>query len=53
MEVLWRNGIHCEEVLEVTHLALVPVSCPEIGEAVSVLQVVPSKTDTDRLLRVD
>jgi integrase len=52
VETLRLTGIRCEEMLELTHLALVTHTLPETGEVVPLLQVAPSKTDTERLLLV-
>jgi hypothetical protein len=45
--------VRVEELLEITHLALISYTLPETGEVVPLLQIVPSKTDEERLLPVD
>ena len=42
-----------EELLEITHLALVSYRLPDSGEVVPLLQIVPSKSNEERLLLVD
>jgi Phage integrase family len=46
------EGIRIEELLEVTHYSLVQYRLPTTGELVPLLQIAPSKTDTERLLVV-
>jgi hypothetical protein len=52
IEVLRATGIRIEELLEITHYSLVQYRLPTTGELVPLLQIVPSKTDTERLLVV-
>lgn len=52
VETLRHTGIRLEEMLELTHLALVTHTLPDTGEAVPLLQIAPSKQDTERLLLV-
>jgi integrase len=52
VEVLRATGIRIEELLELSHHALVQYRLPTTGELVPLLQIVPSKTDTERLLVV-
>jgi integrase len=52
IETLRLTGLRIEELLEITHLALVSYTLPDTGEAVPLLQIVPSKTDQGRLLLV-
>jgi integrase len=52
-EVLSRTGIRIEEMLELTHQAITSYRLPSTGELVPLLQIVPSKTDAERLLLVD
>ncbi|CCH32992.1 site-specific integrase [Actinosynnema sp. NPDC047251] len=52
IEVLRDTGVRIEELLELTHLALVSYRLPDTGEVVPMLQVVPSKADRERLLLV-
>jgi hypothetical protein len=52
VEVLRHTGIRIEELLELTHHAVVQYRLPATGELVPLLQIAPSKTDTERLLLV-
>lgn len=52
VEVLRHTGIRIEELSELTHHAVVQYRLPGTGELVPLLQIVPSKTDTERLLLV-
>ena len=52
VEVLRATGIRIEELLEITHYSLVQYRLPTTGELVPLLQIAPSKTDTERLLVV-
>jgi integrase len=52
VEVLRATGIRIEELLELSHHSLVQYRLPSTGELVPLLQIVPSKTDTERLLLV-
>jgi hypothetical protein len=52
VEVLRATGIRIEELLELSHHALVQYRLPTTGELVPLLQILPSKTDTERLLVV-
>jgi hypothetical protein len=52
VEVLHRTGIRVEELLELSHHSLVQYRLPTTGELVPLLQIVPSKTDKERLLLV-
>lgn len=53
IEVLRHTGIRHEELLEITHLALVSYRLADTGELVPMLQIVPSKTNEERLLPID
>ena len=53
IEVLSRTGIRIEELLELTHQAITSYRLPSTGQLVPLLQIVPSKTDVERLLLVD
>jgi len=53
IEVLSRTGVRIEELLELTHQAISSYQLPSTGEIVPLLQIAPSKTDTERLLLVD
>jgi integrase len=52
IETLRHTGIRVEELLELTHLALISHRLPKTGEVVPLLQIVPSKSDQERLLLV-
>ncbi|WP_327586842.1 site-specific integrase [Nonomuraea sp. NBC_00507] len=52
VEVLRATGVRVEELLELTHHSLVQYKLPTTGEVVPLLQIAPSKTDTERLLLV-
>jgi len=52
IETLRHTGVRVEELLEITHLALVSHTLPDTGEIVPLLQIVPSKSDQERLLLV-
>jgi hypothetical protein len=50
IEVLRATGIRIEELTELSHHSLVQYRLPTTGELVPLLQIAPSKTDTERLL---
>ena len=52
IETLRHTGVRSEELLEMTHLGLVSYRLPKTGEVVPMLQIVPSKSDEERLLLV-
>ena len=52
VETLRHTGLRIEELLELTHLALVSHRLSTTGETVPLLQVIPSKTNQERLLLV-
>jgi integrase len=52
VEVLRATGIRAEELLELSHHSLVSYRLPTTGEQLPLLQIVPSKTDAERLLVV-
>lgn len=52
IEVFRFTGLRVEELLELSHYSLVKYRLPTTGETVPLLQVAPSKTDTERLLVV-
>jgi integrase len=52
VEVLATTGIRVEELLELSHHSLIQYRLPTTGEVVPLLQIVPSKTDAERLLLV-
>ena len=53
VETLRLSGVRLEDGLEITHLALVSYKLPDSGEIVPLLQIVPSKSNEERLLLVD
>jgi integrase len=52
VEVLRATGVRIEELLELDHHSLVQYRLPSTGEVLPLLQIAPSKTDTERLLVV-
>jgi integrase len=52
VEVLRATGVRVEELLELSHHSVVKYRLPTSGELVPLLQVAPSKTDSERLLVV-
>ncbi len=50
--VLRLTGVRVEELLELSHHSLVQYRLPDTGELIPLLQIAPSKTDTERLLVV-
>jgi integrase len=52
VEVFRLTGCRIEEVLEVSHHSLIQYRLPSTGEIVPLLQIIPSKTDEERLLVV-
>lgn len=52
IEVLRATGIRAEELTELSHHSFVAYKLPGTGEVVPMLQIVPSKTDAERLLLV-
>ena len=52
IEVLRLTGVRVEELLELSHYSLVQYRLPGTGELIPLLQIAPSKTDTERLLVV-
>jgi site-specific recombinase XerD len=52
IETLRHTGVRREELLEITHLALVSYRLPDTGEVIPLLQIVPSKVNEERLLLV-
>ena len=53
VEVLRMTGVRVEELLEISHHSLVQYRLPATGELVPLLQIIPSKTDAERLLPID
>ena len=52
IQTLRHTGVRIEELLELTHLSLVTYTPPGTSEVVPLLQIAPSKQDTERLLLV-
>jgi integrase len=52
VEVLRATGVRVEELVELSHHSLVQYRLPTTGELVPLLQILPSKTDEERLLVV-
>ncbi|MEU8265024.1 site-specific integrase [Micromonospora sp. NPDC048999] len=52
IETLRHTGIRIEEMLELTQLAIVSYRLADTGELVPLLQIVPSKSNEERLLLV-
>jgi hypothetical protein len=52
VETLRHTGIRIEELTELSHHSLIQYTLPDSGELVPLLQIAPSKTDTERLLVV-
>lgn len=52
IEIPRLTGIRCEELLELSHHSITEYRLPTSGELVPLLQIAPSKTDTERLLLV-
>ncbi len=50
VEVLRATGIRIEELAQLSHHSFVQYRLPGTGELVPLLQILPSKTDTERLL---
>ena len=50
MQVLRHTGIRIEELTELSHHSFIQYKLPATGELIPLLQIAPSKTDTERLL---
>ena len=50
VEVLRHTGVRIEELTELSHHSLIQYKLPATGELIPLLQIAPSKTDTERLL---
>ena len=50
VEVLRHTGVRIEELTELSHHSLIQYRLPGSGELIPLLQIAPSKTDTERLL---
>jgi hypothetical protein len=53
VHVLRHSGIRIEELTELSHHSFIQYKLPATGELIPLLQIAPSKTDTERLLPVD
>ncbi|MEG8184632.1 site-specific integrase, partial [Nocardia terpenica] len=52
VNVLRLTGIRIEELMKLTHHSLIQYRLPTTGEIIPLLQIAPSKTDSERLLVV-
>jgi site-specific recombinase XerC len=52
VETLRHTGVRLEELMEITHLALISYQLQDTGEIVPLLQIIPSKSNSERLLLV-
>ena len=50
VEVLRHTGVRIEELTELSHHSFIQYRLPATGELIPLLQIAPSKTDTERLL---
>jgi Phage integrase family len=50
VQVLRHTGIRIEELTELSHHSFIQHKLPATGELIPLLQIAPSKTDTERLL---
>jgi hypothetical protein len=50
VHVLRHSGIRIEELTELSHHSFIQYKLPATGELIPLLQIAPSKTDTERLL---
>jgi hypothetical protein len=50
VQVLRHTGIRIEELTELSHHSFIQYRLPATGELIPLLQIAPSKTDTERLL---
>ena len=50
VQVLRHTGIRIEELTELSHHSFIQYRLPASGELIPLLQIAPSKTDTERLL---
>jgi hypothetical protein len=53
VEFFRHTGCRIEEMMEVSHHSVTQYAVPHSGEVIPLLQIAPSKTDTERLLVVD
>ena len=52
IETLRHTGVRLEELLEISQLAVSSYQLPDTGELVPLLQILPSKSDQERLLLI-
>ncbi|MET9887140.1 site-specific integrase [Streptomyces sp. NPDC006430] len=52
VNTFFYTGVRVEELLEITQTALTTLRLPDSGETVPLLQIVPSKSDVERVLLV-
>jgi len=50
VEVLRHTGVRVEELTELSHHSFINYKLPTTGELIPLLQIAPSKTDTERLV---
>jgi hypothetical protein len=50
VQVLRHTGVRIEELTELSHHSFIQYRLPATGELIPLLQIAPSKTDTERLL---
>jgi hypothetical protein len=50
VQVLRHTGVRIEELTELSHHSFIQYKLPATGELIPLLQIAPSKTDTERLL---
>jgi hypothetical protein len=50
VEVLRHTGVRIEELTELSHHSFINYKLPTTGELIPLLQIAPSKTDTERLV---
>jgi hypothetical protein len=50
VEVLRHTGLRIEELTELSHHSLIQYRLPDTSELIPLLQIIPSKTDAERLL---
>ena len=53
MHALRHSGIRIEELTELSHHSFIQYKLPATGELIPLLQIAPSRTDTERLLPID
>lgn len=52
VETLRHTGVRVEELVEITHLAVISYRLQDTGETVPMLQILPSKSNEERLLLI-